>query len=136
LTPGSISSRVIDLNIDILLSELFGDMNVEKSNAQGNELKLIKESKVRKAVPVFEILAEYVDFRTTFLSLLAPVIKVLDESPSFSKIQQCEDLLSRLSTSLLRNKTVDGSQLLLFLYSITDRGIQMSSKVKINDEKE
>lgn len=111
-------------------------MNVEKSNAQGNELKLIKESKVRKAVPVFEILAEYVDFRTTFLSLLAPVIKVLDESPSFSKIQQCEDLLSRLSTSLLRNKTVDGSQLLLFLYSITDRGIQMSSKVKINDEKE
>lgn len=136
MTPGSISSRVIDLNIDILLSELFGDMNVEKSNAQGNELKLIKESKVRKAVPVFEILAEYVDFRTTFLSLLAPVIKVLDESPSFSKIQQCEDLLSRLSTSLLRNKTVDGSQLLLFLYSITDRGIQMSSKVKINDEKE
>lgn len=87
MTPGSISSRVIDLNIDILLSELFGDMNVEKSNAQGNELKLIKESKVRKAVPVFEILAEYVDFRTTFLSLLAPVIKVLDESPSFSKIQ-------------------------------------------------
>jgi hypothetical protein len=44
--------------------------------------------------------------------------------------------LSRVSTSLLQNKTVEGAQLLLFLYSVTDRGIQMSSKVKINDEKE
>lgn len=44
--------------------------------------------------------------------------------------------MSRVSTSLLQNKTVEGAQLLLFLYSVTDRGIQMSSKVKINDEKE
>lgn len=136
LHPGSISYRVIELNLEALLSELFGDMNEEKTNAQGNELKLIKESKLRKAIPIFELLAEYVDFRTTFLSLLAPIIKVLEESPSFGKIQQCEDLLSRLSTSLMRNKTVEGAQLLLFLYSITDRGIQMSTKVKINDEKE
>lgn len=136
LKPGSISHRNIELNIELLLSELFGDLGEEKANAQGNELKLIKESKLRKAIPIFEILAQYVDFRTTFLSLLAPIIKVLDESPSFSKIQQCEDLLSRVSSSLLQNKTVEGAQLLLFLYSITDRGIQMSSKVKINDEKE
>ena len=31
---------------------------------------------------------------------------------------------------------MEGAQLLLFLYSITERGIQMSTKVKINDEKE
>lgn len=86
LLPGSLSHRCIELNIELLLSELFGDLGEEKTNAQGNELKLIKESKLRKAVPIFEILAQYVDFGTTFLSLLAPVIKVLDESPSFSKI--------------------------------------------------
>ena len=86
LQPGSISYRSIELNIDLLLSELFGDLDEEKTNAQGNELKLIKESKLRKAIPIFEILAQYVDFRSTFLSLLAPIIKVLDESPSFSKI--------------------------------------------------
>ena len=87
-------------------------------------------------MPIFEILAEFVDFKSTFLNLLAPIIKVLDESPNFTKIQQCEDLLSRISTSLLKNKSVKGSDLLLFLYSITNRGIQMSSKVKINDDKE
>jgi hypothetical protein len=87
-------------------------------------------------MPIFEILAEYVDFKTNFLSLLAPIIKVLDESPNFSKIQQCEDLLSRISSSLMKNATVEGTQILLFLFSITNRGIQLSSKVKINDDKE
>jgi hypothetical protein len=36
----------------------------------------------------------------------------------------------------MKNKTVEGTQILLFLYSITNRGIQLSTKVKINDEKE
>jgi len=97
---------------------------------------LIKEAKSRKAMPIFEILAEFVDFKTNFLSLLAPIIKVLDESPNFNQIHQCEELLNRISSSLMKNKTVEGTQILLFLYSITNRGIQLSSKVKINDEKE
>jgi hypothetical protein len=33
LTPGIVNKRVVDLNIDILLSELFGDLNEEKTNA-------------------------------------------------------------------------------------------------------
>jgi hypothetical protein len=33
LSPGVINKRVVDLNIDILLSELFGDLNEEKTNA-------------------------------------------------------------------------------------------------------
>jgi hypothetical protein len=36
----------------------------------------------------------------------------------------------------MKNKSVEGAQLLLFLYSITSRGIKLSSKIKINDEKE
>jgi hypothetical protein len=39
-----------------------------------------------KAIPIFEILAQFVDFKSTFLGLLAPIIKVLEESPAFSKI--------------------------------------------------
>ena len=62
LTPGIISNKVVDQNIDIMLSELFGDLNIEKSNEQNNELKMIKESKHRKAVSIFEILTEYVNF--------------------------------------------------------------------------
>lgn len=41
-----------------------------------------------------------------------------------------------MSTSLLKNQTVAGPQLLLFLYSIVDRGISLATKIKINDEKE
>jgi hypothetical protein len=44
--------------------------------------------------------------------------------------------LSRISSSLLKNETVDGSSLLIFLYSIIERGVSMSTKIKINDDKE
>jgi len=81
-------------------------------------------------------LAQYCDFNSDFLQLLAPIIKVLEESPGFGKIQQCEELLNRVSTSLLKNDTVEGSKLLQFLYSIIDRGVSLAVKVKINDEKE
>lgn len=136
LNSGCITERIIEQNIEVLLSELFGDLKEEKTNDQGSHVKQIKESKSMKAVPIFEILAQYVDFKKSFLAILAPIIKVLDESPSFNKIQQCEDLLSRVSTSLLKNPTVTGPQLLIFLYSIVDRGVSMSVKIKINDEKE
>ena len=56
LTPGSISTHTINLNMDILLSELFGELNEEKSN-DTHERKIIKESKARKAIPIFEIMA-------------------------------------------------------------------------------
>ena len=70
------------------------------------------------------------------MHLLAPIINTLEMSPGYNKIQQCEDLLSRVSSSLLKNQSVKGSQLLLFLYSIIERGIKLATKIKINDEKE
>ena len=36
---------------------------------------------------------------------------------------------------MLKNATLSGDQLLVFLYSIVERGIGMSSKTKVNDEK-
>ena len=57
LLPGSITSHTINLNIDILLSELFGELDEEKSNEAKHEKKIIKESKARKAIPIFEIMA-------------------------------------------------------------------------------
>jgi len=47
----------------------------------------------------------------------------------------CEDLLARVSTSILKNKTLASDQLLVFLYSIIEKGVNMSKKLKINDEK-
>lgn len=41
-----------------------------------------------------------------------------------------------MSAALLKNQTVKGSQLMLFLYSIIERGIKLATKIKINDEKE
>lgn len=135
LQPGSISAHTVDLNMEILLSELFGELDEEKAN-DTHERKIIKESKARKAIPIFEILAQFTDFQTGFMHILAPIISTLEASPGFNKIQQCEDLLSRVSSSLLKNQTVKGSQLMLFLYSIIERGVKLAAKIKINDDKE
>ena len=44
--------------------------------------------------------------------------------------------MSRISTALLKNSTVQGSSLLIFLYSVIERGVNLAVKVKINDEKQ
>ena len=36
---------------------------------------------------------------------------------------------------MLKNETLQGDQLLIFLYSIVERGIGMTMKTKVNDEK-
>lgn len=122
--------------MEVLLSELFGDLNDEKANDQDNQRKLIKEAKARKAMPIFEIFAQIVDFEQGFMVMLAPIVRVLQESPSVSKIQQCEELLGRVSSALLKNQTVEGPQLLTCLYSIISNGVKMATRIKINDEKQ
>jgi len=47
----------------------------------------------------------------------------------------CEELLNRLSTSLLRNESIKAEELLMFMYTIIQRGISMAVKVKINDDR-
>jgi hypothetical protein len=46
-----------------------------------------------------------------------------------------EDLLARISNSLLKNTSITGVRLLPFIRQIIERGVQMSMRLKINDEK-
>lgn len=46
----------------------------------------------------------------------------------------CEELLNKLSSTLLRNGSVKAEDLLMFMYTIIQRGVNMAVKVKINDD--
>lgn len=81
-----VSPKLIELNLPIILSELYGELNEAKTNEQDNLIKLIKEAKTRKAIPICEFFAESLDFNTTFPSLVSPIIKILSTSPSPAKI--------------------------------------------------
>ena len=80
---------MIKLTSDLLLRELFGDLLEEKlaANSMESNKKHIKESKARKAMPIFEVFAQYIDFKSSFLDLIAPIIRILEENPNFSRIQ-------------------------------------------------
>ena len=116
------------------MRELFGDL-MDERNLTETQKKHIKESKARKAIPIYEVLTQYIDFKKSFLDLIAPIVKILEENPNFTRIQQCEELLNRISSQLLKNTTLSADELLVFLYSIVERGIGMSTKTKVNDEK-
>ena len=96
----------------------------------------IKESKTKKSIPTFELFSQYMDFKSSFFNLLAPVIRALEDNPTITKLQLCEDLLNRVSNSLLKNESVRTEELLLFVYTIIQRGVQMAVKVQINDERQ
>jgi hypothetical protein len=63
---------------------MFGDLMEERKAADSaqNQKKHIKESKARKAMPVYEVLAQFCDFKHSFLELIQPIVKVLEENPT------------------------------------------------------
>ena len=75
------------------------------------------------------------DFKSSFFNLLAPVIRALEDNPTLTKLQLCEELLNRLSNSLLKNESVRTEELLMFVYTIIQRGVSMAMKVQINSER-
>jgi len=86
-------------------------------------------------MPIYEVFAQYIDFQKSFFDLIQPIMKVLEDNPTLSAIQQTEDLLARVSNNILKNKTMSGDRLLVFLKQIIEKGVGMSLKTKINDEK-
>lgn len=135
LKTGQITSELIQLTSELLVREMFGDL-FEERMLTDTKKKHIKESKARKAHPIFEVFAEYIDFELSFSDLLAPIVGVLESNPHINRVTQCEELLAKISNSLLKNKSLQGQQLLVFLYSIIERGVNMSEKTKVNDEKQ
>ena len=64
----------------LLLRELFGDLMQAKT--VDTKKQHIKESKARKAMPIFELYAQYIHFADSFQDLIQPIVKVLEENPS------------------------------------------------------
>jgi hypothetical protein len=38
-------------------------------------------------MPIYEVFAQYIDFQKSFLDLIQPIMKVLEENPTLSSIQ-------------------------------------------------
>ena len=85
LKTGQITSQLIQTTSDLLTREMFGDLFEERMLTDTHK-KHIKESKTRKAFPIFEVYAEFIEFEQSFLDLIAPIMKVLEANPNINKI--------------------------------------------------
>jgi hypothetical protein len=71
---------MIKIMTPLILRELYGDLMQEKT--RDTHKKNIKESIARKAMPIMEVFGQWCDFNTSFLDLIQPVVKVLEENPT------------------------------------------------------
>lgn len=125
---------MVHLISPLLLREMFGDLLEERKATEETTKKHIKESKARKAMPIYEVFAQFIDFKTSFLELVQPIVKVLEDNPSHAAIQMTEDLLARVANAVLKNTSITGAKLLPFMRQIIEKGVSMSMRLKINDE--
>lgn len=66
-------------------------------------------------MPVYEVLAQFCDFKHSFLELIQPIVKVLEENPTHQAMAMTEELLQRVAQSILRNISISAKELLPFL---------------------
>ena len=77
LQPGQITSAMLHSMSDLLMRELFGDL-MDERNLTDTQKKHIKESKALKAIPIYEVFTQYIDFKKSFLDLISPIVKILE----------------------------------------------------------
>ena len=85
MKSGQVTTQMIQIMSPLLLREMFGDL-LEEREASDAQKKHIKESKARKAMPIYEVFAQYIDFKSSFLELIQPIVKVLEDNPNHSAI--------------------------------------------------
>jgi U3 small nucleolar RNA-associated protein 20 len=86
MVSGQVTTQMVHLISPLLLREMFGDLLEERKATEETTKKHIKESKARKAMPIYEVFAQFIDFKTSFLELVQPIVKVLEDNPSHSAI--------------------------------------------------
>ncbi len=88
LKAGDISTQIIDLLGDKFLEELFNTSTGAQgdSSLEDREKVKIKESKTKKTIPTFELFSQYMDFKSSFFNLLAPIIRALEDNPNLTKL--------------------------------------------------
>ena len=76
LKAGDITNKIIEMTSEKLMEDLF---NQKLTNVvEDTEKVKTKESKAKKAIPTFEIYAQYINFKASFFVLIAPVVKQLE----------------------------------------------------------
>ena len=117
----------------ILMDELFGKLGFEK-DLKGTNMVKIKETKSKRALQTYEILAQYINFEDTFIKLVTPLLNKADKSIKTTSIKKIEEILSIISSNILKNSSVKAESLLIILYAIIKKGTTEKYKIQDDDQ--
>mmetsp|Transcript_1253 Transcript_1253/g.1293 ORF Transcript_1253/g.1293 Transcript_1253/m.1293 type:complete len:127 (+) Transcript_1253:1039-1419(+) len=114
------------------MDELFGKLGIQKA-VEGTAMIKTKETKARRALQTFGILAQYIDFESSFVTLLMPILKKAEISKSQSYIHKCEEALGMIASNILKNTSITTESLLIVLYAVMRKGTFEEEKLKDED---
>jgi U3 small nucleolar RNA-associated protein 20 len=117
----------------ILMDELFGKLGYEK-DLEGTSMVKIKETKSKRALQTYELLTQYIDFENSFIRLVTPVLNRADSMSKPTHLKKCEEILSIISSNILKNTSVKSESLLLILYAIMKKGINKGDKLEEEEQ--
>ena len=91
LKAGHVTNKIIEMTATKLLDDFFGNLKSDLSSSNKNQVEdeqknKVKEAKGHRAVPVFEIYAQFINFEKSFLQLVGPVIRGLEGNPCIARI--------------------------------------------------
>jgi U3 small nucleolar RNA-associated protein 20 len=98
------------------VDDIIGEAGAQKEVEQiANSMK---ESKSTKSFESFEFLASITTFPTPFDSIMNCIEGLLDSADSLHNLGKIEHILYKVSAGVLRNKTIEPKQVLIFIYQI------------------
>lgn len=85
---GEKSRRADRAIISILMDELFGKLGMEKVSERVFNTVKLKETRSRRATQTYGLLAQYIDFESSFIALIMPILKIAEISKEQSYINK------------------------------------------------
>lgn len=80
------------------------------------EKELFKESKSWWGNVTYELVAQHIDFKTSFYPLLEPIIAKLEIYSLPNYVQKIEEILNLIGSGISKNESIEAEHLLLTLF--------------------
>eukprot|EP00163_Fabomonas_tropica_P007395 TRINITY_DN1710_c2_g2_i3.p1 TRINITY_DN1710_c2_g2~~TRINITY_DN1710_c2_g2_i3.p1 ORF type:complete len:2520 (+),score=613.45 TRINITY_DN1710_c2_g2_i3:964-8523(+) len=131
--PGFLDTSINEC-CEILLEEVFGTVAEEKNvDALANKMK---ETKARKALDSFSLLASLVTFRPYVRALIQPLQDgIVVRANSLKDIRKYKEVFSRIIQGLADNPSVDPADFLLYTHYLVQSSIPEKKKATPTPEK-
>lgn len=123
MKPGDLDYCITDI-VDVLMDDIFGVTGQEKDAE--DYISKMKEVKSSKSFDSLDIITRYVT-PSRLVDLVLPIRSLLQEKLQARAVQKIDEFLRRMGLGVLQNPTLNGRDILVFCYELTQEAYRVSN---------